>query len=60
VPEPVAVDEAVRLAKELSTDESPGFINGVLGQVMVVSPQIRSAARAVRGSPARESREPRP
>ena len=49
VPEPVAVDEAVELAKELSTDESPGFINGVLGQVMLVTPQIRAAARAVRG-----------
>ncbi|MCV7380142.1 N utilization substance protein B [Mycobacterium alsense] len=49
VPEPVAVDEAVQLAKELSTDESPGFVNGVLGQVMLVTPQIRAAARAVRG-----------
>ncbi|WP_082994280.1 transcription antitermination factor NusB [Mycobacterium paragordonae] len=49
VPEPVAVNEAVELAKELSTDESPGFINGVLGQVMLVTPQIRAAARAVQG-----------
>ena len=49
VPEPVAVDEAVELAKQLSTDESPGFINGVLGQVMLVTPQIRAAARAIRG-----------
>jgi N utilization substance protein B len=48
VPEPVAVDEAVELAKELSTDDSPGFVNGVLGQVMLVTPQIRAAARAVR------------
>jgi N utilization substance protein B len=48
VPEPVAVDEAVQLAKELSTDDSPGFINGVLGQVMLVTPQIRAAAQAVR------------
>ncbi len=48
VPEPVAVDEAVELAKELSTDESPGFVNGVLGQVMLVTPQIRAAAEAVR------------
>ena len=47
VPEPVAVDEAVELAKELSTDESPGFINGVLGQVMLVTPQIRAAAQAI-------------
>jgi transcription antitermination protein NusB len=50
VPEPVAVDEAVELAKELSTDESPGFVNGVLGQVMLVAPQIRAAAEAVRGA----------
>ena len=50
VPEPVAVDEAVELAKELSTDESPGFVNGVLGQVMLVTPQIRAAAAAVRSS----------
>jgi transcription antitermination protein NusB len=30
VPTPVAIDEAVELAKELSTDDSPRFINGVL------------------------------
>ena len=58
VPEPVAVDEAVQLAKELSTDESPSFINGVLGQVMLVAPQIRAAAQAVR-STADGSRAPR-
>ncbi len=57
VPEPVAVDEAVELAKKLSTDESPGFVNGVLGQIMLVTPQIRAAAAAVRGAagPAEES-----
>jgi transcription antitermination protein NusB len=48
VPEPVAVDEAVQLAKELSTDDSPGFVNGVLGHVMLVTPQVRAAVRAVR------------
>jgi transcription antitermination protein NusB len=53
VPEPVAVDEAVELAKRLSTDESPAFVNGVLGQVMLVTPQIRAAAAAVRGTPDR-------
>jgi N utilization substance protein B len=51
VPEPVAVDEAVELAKSLSTDESPGFVNGVLGQVMLVTPQIRAAAAPVRSTP---------
>ena len=54
VPEPVAVDEAVELAKELSTDESPGFVNGVLGQVMLVTPQIRAASEAMRDA-AREA-----
>ncbi len=54
VPEPVAVDEAVQLAKELSTDESPGFVNGVLGQVMLVTPHIRAASAAVRGPQAAE------
>src|ERR1700686_1922645 len=49
VSEPVAVEEAVELAKKLSTDESPGFVNGVLGQIMLVTPQIRAAAAAVRG-----------
>lgn len=49
VPEPVAVDEAVELAKQLSTEDSPGFVNGVLGQVMLVTPQIRAAAAAVQG-----------
>jgi transcription antitermination protein NusB len=51
VPEPVAVDEAVELAKQLSTDDSPGFVNGVLGQIMLVTPQIRAASAAVRGAP---------
>ncbi|MGB2840822.1 MAG: transcription antitermination factor NusB [Actinomycetes bacterium] len=29
----IAIDEAVELAKELSTDESPTFVNGVLGRI---------------------------
>ena len=31
VPDPVAVDEAVTLVRDLSTDDSPAFVNGVLG-----------------------------
>ncbi|WP_410872226.1 transcription antitermination factor NusB [Nocardia sp. A7] len=46
VPPVVAVDEAVELAKELSTDDSPSFVNGVLGQVVQVAPQVRAAAAA--------------
>jgi N utilization substance protein B len=34
VPEAVAIDEAVELVKSLSTDESPRFVNGVLGRVL--------------------------
>ena len=33
VPAAVAIDEAVQLAKELSTDDSPRFINGVLAKI---------------------------
>lgn len=33
VPAAVTLDEAVSLAKELSTEESPGFVNGVLASV---------------------------
>ncbi len=41
VPAPVAVDEAVEAAKSLSTDNSPRFINGVLGQILMIAPQLR-------------------
>ena len=34
VPDAVAVSEAVNLVKELSTDESPAFVNGVLGNIV--------------------------
>ncbi|MEV0080166.1 transcription antitermination factor NusB [Nocardia neocaledoniensis] len=57
VPPVVAVDEAVELAKELSTDDSPSFVNGVLGQVVQVAPQVRAAAAATRAArPAPEDR----
>jgi N utilization substance protein B len=39
VPNAVAISEAVQLATDLSTDESPAFINGVLGAI-----STRSAA----------------
>lgn len=40
VPEPVAISEAVALAKELSTDDSPKFINGVLGRLLDIKPTL--------------------
>jgi N utilization substance protein B len=39
---PVVIDEAVELAKSLSTDASPRFINGVLAQVLAIVPQLRA------------------
>lgn len=33
VPDTVAVTEAMALVRELSTDESPAFVNGVLGAI---------------------------
>ena len=40
VPDAVAVDEAVELARSLSTDESPTFINGLLGRLVDLKPTI--------------------
>jgi N utilization substance protein B len=34
VPDAVAVSEAVNLVRDLSTDESPSFVNGVLGNIV--------------------------
>ena len=34
VPFAVAVSEAMHLVRNLSTDESPGFVNGVLGNIV--------------------------
>lgn len=34
VPDAVVIDEAVELAKGLSTDESPAYVNGVLGAIL--------------------------
>lgn len=33
IPEGVALDEATSLARELSTDDSPGFVNGLLARI---------------------------
>ena len=40
VPDGVAVSEAVELAKMLSTDESPPFINGLLGRLQQIKPTL--------------------
>ena len=43
VPPAVVVNEAVDSAKSLSTDDSPKFINGVLGGIAVITPELRGA-----------------
>lgn len=40
VPDGVAVSEAVELAKVLSTDESPQFVNGLLGRLQQIKPTL--------------------
>ena len=40
VPEGVAISEAVELAKTLSTDESPKFVNGLLARLAEVKPTL--------------------
>jgi N utilization substance protein B len=40
VPDAVAVDEAIKLATELSTDDSPAFLNGLLGRIADIKHRI--------------------
>jgi transcription antitermination protein NusB len=40
IPDSVAVSEAVALSKMLSTDESPSFINGLLGRLQQLKPGL--------------------
>jgi transcription antitermination protein NusB len=40
-PDAVAIDEAVQLAKEFSTAESPSFVNGLLGRFQELAPTLR-------------------
>ena len=40
-PDAVVLDEAVQLAKEFSTDESPSFVNGLLGRLKDLKPTLR-------------------
>lgn len=40
IPDPVAIAEAVALATDLSTDESPSFVNGLLGRLLELKPRL--------------------
>jgi N utilization substance protein B len=41
IDDPVAITEAVELAKTLSTDDSPRFVNGVLGRISDIADHLR-------------------
>ncbi|MCL2424600.1 MAG: transcription antitermination factor NusB [Micrococcales bacterium] len=40
VPDAVAVDEAVAMVRDLSTDTSAPFVNGLLGRIMDLKPTL--------------------
>ena len=40
VPDQVAIAEAVGLARDLSTDESAGFVNGLLARLLELKPEL--------------------
>ncbi len=40
VPDAVAVSEAMNLVRDLSTDDSPAFVNGVLGNIVRNKPAL--------------------
>jgi transcription antitermination protein NusB len=49
VPDGVAISEAVRLARELSTEASPPFVNGLLARLLALKPTLADVA----GTPGR-------
>jgi N utilization substance protein B len=40
VPDAVVINEAVELARQLSTDDSPGFVNGLLARLLALKPSL--------------------
>jgi transcription antitermination protein NusB len=44
IPPAVAISEAVLLAQDLSTDGSPGFINGLLARLLEIRPTVLGEA----------------
>ncbi len=46
IPDAVAINEAVLLAQDLSTDASPAFVNGLLARLLEAKPTIAEAPDA--------------
>jgi N utilization substance protein B len=44
VPDAVCIDEAVELARELSTEESPAFVNGLLARLLELKPSLTGSS----------------
>jgi N utilization substance protein B len=40
IPDAVAISEAVQLARDLSTEASPGFVNGLLARLLELKPTL--------------------
>ncbi|MGI8456908.1 MAG: transcription antitermination factor NusB [Propionibacteriaceae bacterium] len=40
IPDPVAISEAVALARAVAGDDTPKFVNGLLGRLLLVKPQL--------------------
>ncbi len=58
IDDPVAITEAVELARTLSTDDSPRFVNGVLGRISDIAEYIRPGLKPA--APVRESEDDEP
>jgi len=46
VPDGVVISEAVALARDLSTDDSPGFVNGLLARLLELKPSLVASGNA--------------
>lgn len=42
VPDAVVIDEAIELARDLSTDDSPAFVNGLLSRILSLKEDLRA------------------
>jgi N utilization substance protein B len=52
IDDPVAITEAVELARTLSTDDSPRFVNGVLGRISDIAQYLRPGLQPAPAVPA--------
>lgn len=52
IDDPVAITEAVELARVLSTDDSPRFVNGLLGRIADIAEYLRPGLRPAAPVPA--------